>query len=536
MSRRPEVRREDNLQLRPHLQPFFFLLLVLMQRGLRLNSEKEEMWLEYFKLELIFLAQMRKKRSREDDDEEDEDEGEGSSSSGRKGRKLVSVPALSGEKDDEADLRKKSEFEESKSFYEGAIPRLIFQNATKAIGGSVDFRIRFVTIAKSFGQTQQLRDFIYSRYAPLLPLVLLSAYFWPHYLLSCPSITKDLPDNDQSTAALCKRPYDEADLSTRASIEKAVQQVCDAFDEALTQESSADLWGLYVTFLQGCLVTHKTTFEQAKSQFLSERLTELYKKLSNTPHISEAMITEWISEALKNPTNESLATAIEVATLGVLRYPMSQALWLSKINLSLPTLTSNGAPLLHSRFFLAPVTHFPLLPPAEAEKLFRQAIKMLPERNSVEVWHSYLTWLIAHPDLHGREEMVAKFEESFRNTGHGTERLLILYLTWTRSTSGLGKFRDLAARVVTLPQVSEKVITECLAIEEQEPKPSISKRRILLESLVSRFKSDQRECPFFAILVLGFYCSSPFCYLSVPRSPSPSSFFVLHVLFSSLPS
>jgi len=118
---------------------------------------------------------------------------------------------------------------------------------------------------------------------------------------------------------------------------------------------------------------------------------------------------------------------------------------------------------------------------------------MLPERNSIDVWHAYLAWLIAHPDLHDSQEITAKFEQSIRNTGQGTEPLLLLYLTWTRSSQGLSKFRDLASRVVALPQVSEKVLTECLAIEEQEPKPSLSRRRVILEALVNRFKSSQSE-------------------------------------------
>jgi len=142
--------------------------------------------------------------------------------------------------------------------------------------------------------------------------------------------------------AVCKRPYDEFVGSARQSLEKVILKVCGAVEDVLAKESSAELWNHYVTFLHGCVTAHKVVFEKDQSQFLVEKLTEVYKKISQTPHISEEIISEWIAEAVRRPTKDSSATAAEIASLGVLRYPMSQAMWLYKINLSLPSLASDS--------------------------------------------------------------------------------------------------------------------------------------------------------------------------------------------------
>lgn len=112
---------------------------VLLQRGLRVNPNSQELWLQSFSLELHYIQKIR----------------------GRKEvLKVVGNDSKSevtnddGEQDEEAE-----EEDELESLVKNAkLPRIIYKNAIKAIPGNVMFRVRFVEQCKLFPETQIIVD------------------------------------------------------------------------------------------------------------------------------------------------------------------------------------------------------------------------------------------------------------------------------------------------------------------------------------------------------------------------------------------
>eukprot|EP00557_Chaetoceros_sp_GSL56_P001782 CAMPEP_0176488298 /NCGR_PEP_ID=MMETSP0200_2-20121128/6629_1 /TAXON_ID=947934 /ORGANISM="Chaetoceros sp., Strain GSL56" /LENGTH=681 /DNA_ID=CAMNT_0017885261 /DNA_START=92 /DNA_END=2137 /DNA_ORIENTATION=+ len=105
---------------------------VLLQRGLRVNPNSQELWLQSFSLELHYIQKIR----------------------GRKEVLKVVQNKSSSEQVEEAE-----EEDELESLVEGAkLPRIIYKNAIKAIPSDVMFRVRFVEQCKLFPDTQLIVD------------------------------------------------------------------------------------------------------------------------------------------------------------------------------------------------------------------------------------------------------------------------------------------------------------------------------------------------------------------------------------------
>lgn len=94
---------------------------ILLQRGLRLNKKSEDLWVEYFSLELHYAQTL-------------------------KGRRQI----LAGESNDEPDAN------------EHKISGIAYKNAVKEIPDSIPFRLRFLDICRRFPNTESLMDSIQS--------------------------------------------------------------------------------------------------------------------------------------------------------------------------------------------------------------------------------------------------------------------------------------------------------------------------------------------------------------------------------------
>jgi U3 small nucleolar RNA-associated protein 6 len=95
---------------------------VLMQRGLRINARAQDLWVQYFCLELHYLQKLR----------------------GR--REILQLTTNEGDED---------------TLYKDApIPAIVFKNAIKAIPESVSFRMKFLEQCQLFPQTETLERII----------------------------------------------------------------------------------------------------------------------------------------------------------------------------------------------------------------------------------------------------------------------------------------------------------------------------------------------------------------------------------------
>jgi U3 small nucleolar RNA-associated protein 6 len=103
---------------------------VLLQRGLRFNDKSEELWIEYFSLEMHYAQTL-------------------------KGRRQVLLPQLQRQK---KALEEEEENDTNKEEYK--IPIIVLKNALQAIPRSVQFRLQFMDVCKGFPNTEILLDFL----------------------------------------------------------------------------------------------------------------------------------------------------------------------------------------------------------------------------------------------------------------------------------------------------------------------------------------------------------------------------------------
>jgi len=121
---------------------------VLLQRGLRVNKESKELWLQSFSLELHYMQKLRGRRELLQLD-----------SKKNKQQKTM----IANEQDEEVKEENKQDSLSIETLYkEAKLPRIIYKNAIKAISDDVSFRLQFLDCCKLFPQTEVVEDEIMS--------------------------------------------------------------------------------------------------------------------------------------------------------------------------------------------------------------------------------------------------------------------------------------------------------------------------------------------------------------------------------------
>jgi len=104
---------------------------VLLQRGLRILPTSQDIWVEYFSLELHYAQTL-------------------------KGRRQILIKGAGNS--EEEDVEDKHDSEDSDRFYK--IAAIVYKNAIKAIPDSISFRLRFLDTCRRFPDTQNLMNSI----------------------------------------------------------------------------------------------------------------------------------------------------------------------------------------------------------------------------------------------------------------------------------------------------------------------------------------------------------------------------------------
>lgn len=105
---------------------------ILMQRGLRINATAQDLWVEYFSLELHYAQTLR-------------------------GRRQVLIKG-GGRYEEEATLDDEEDNKQVDQFYK--IAAIVYKNAIKAIPDSIPFRLRFLDTCRRFPKTHNLMNMI----------------------------------------------------------------------------------------------------------------------------------------------------------------------------------------------------------------------------------------------------------------------------------------------------------------------------------------------------------------------------------------
>lgn len=130
---------------------------VLMQRAIRLNKHNQKLWLEYFRLELLYVQKLAMRRQVLRLDEEVEKTVDDGST--------VLIDQLPEEKEaekEEVSDEMAAKMNARKIVLQGAIAKIVYTNAVAAIPDNVAFRLEFVEIRDLFGvhTAAELSDFI----------------------------------------------------------------------------------------------------------------------------------------------------------------------------------------------------------------------------------------------------------------------------------------------------------------------------------------------------------------------------------------
>ncbi|KAJ3032734.1 U3 snoRNP protein, partial [Rhizophlyctis rosea] len=222
---------------------------ILLQRALRLNPTSQKLWLEYFKLELLYIEKIKERRKilfgnggiavpiltprpASDSDpssdpqdssltlEIEDEEGEGSSALERN----ETVRALRNNRGGE-DVLGETLTPLQKALLEVTVPRVIYRNAIDAIADNLLFRIEFLRIYRLFGaDTKTGQEEVFE------------------------SLQRDFPTTPTSFALLSERHLAGID-TTSPQYPQTLKLTISEYDIHLSTHPSPDLLQAYVSFL-----------------------------------------------------------------------------------------------------------------------------------------------------------------------------------------------------------------------------------------------------------------------------------------------
>eukprot|EP00794_Sanderia_malayensis_P009213 gene9213-10187_t len=239
----------------------------LMQKSLRINQDSKTLWLEYFRLELLHVDKIKKRRD------------------------VLSIST------------------ENEEFSGGEVPEIFLANKTASIvynkaievfPDDVEFRLSFLPLYRLFKDTEENQDEIYS------------------------GLLKDFPDNEKVHDAVAKRPLQDTMSSASTGESKSDEdwkisesQSCDLYEEAVRKFQTGSMYEFYLqTFLELSKRDCENP-EQTTARRLRTVLRILHSAEENTC-ITEEMFLVW-SELLLNIGDEQ--GSLEVLSRAVKIFP-----------------------------------------------------------------------------------------------------------------------------------------------------------------------------------------------------------------------
>jgi hypothetical protein len=421
----------------------------LLQRGLRINGESKKLWLEYFRLELLYLEKLRERRKilfgKVNENNEESETKEKSDS--KENNESIDLPELELEnqaKDSESILQQRiaelaektakaneevlhpafqAETDAQKAFFSGAIPKLIYKNAINSIKDDLKFRLEFIKIYSKFNNwTSAGIDEVYE------------------------SIKEDFNNDEEAQAILCERFVNNVDVNDSEFPLKLKMSV-DAFENCVTKINNKKIWQCYRNFLQKYL---EMCEEENLKLYLEKSLEKLYERAEENNLLSEEMYLNWLEFVEESDEDDSVKDKKQTSIInkGLEAYPKSAKLLYQFLLKEMASPSSSS-----------------LIPK------FEEAIKQVKPNESYEIWDLYLNYL--------KEEMEVEHIESdeinnkFKNT-ISTIRLddsdyenfvLSKYLEWSKETFDMPKFRTIVKDLILSKQRSLQFFEKCLEIE-----------------------------------------------------------------------
>ncbi|KAL1920616.1 uncharacterized protein VTP21DRAFT_993 [Calcarisporiella thermophila] len=209
----------------------------LMQRGLRLNPEKEQLWHEYFRLELAYVEKIKKTANELSED---------------------ITSALKNEQN---------------PILSGALAKIVYKNAIDANPNSLSFREKFVDIYRQFSDTEEGQNEIFA------------------------SIERDFPEDPRARAFLAARHVNVPTLDTESpllipEIRKSIEE----FNKSLKEIPTSEMCLLYIQFLSQW---YSKVSEPNLRLYLSKSISSVFKSAQKQGYASQEVYSAVVQQYLR---------------------------------------------------------------------------------------------------------------------------------------------------------------------------------------------------------------------------------------------
>lgn len=251
----------------------------LLQRGLRVNSSSQQLWLEYFRMELLHVEKIHNRRK---------------------------VLGMSGGEDSQ-------EEEVTAEFLAGKVPEIVYKKAIEAVPDDIKFRTSFIEIYRLFENTEHGCDMIYE------------------------SLIKHFPESEEVWNLVARRAIDEA----KAKVKKGTAVITDSqwsellvemnklFHQAVGQVQTDKMWELYITTCMELLTD--SSLEQAKEQ-QEQNVLCLFSEAGKANCVSEDLYKTWVDLLLQRDQSKKALLVCKKATK---HFKTSASLWSKYLRLKL---------------------------------------------------------------------------------------------------------------------------------------------------------------------------------------------------------
>lgn len=246
----------------------------LLQQGIRANPDSKHLWVELFRMELLYVEKMRKRRD------------------------LLGLEESTDEKTGNM----------SDEFLAYKTASVVYKQAVKAISGDIEFRLQFLPICQLFEGTEHIQQDIYDS---------IGENFFSHPLY---------------WDALARRPWAGQQAVQDGDIIKLEAESEAVYEEAvktLTFHGGDNLASLWDKYSQWALERVKNSTHSMELQTsATRRLLKVFRRALEASFITEAMFSCYVETLL----GLGLGTeAVQIGCEATDRYPKSVPMWLLRL-------------------------------------------------------------------------------------------------------------------------------------------------------------------------------------------------------------
>lgn len=246
----------------------------LLQRGLRVNPLSKQLWLEYFRMELLHVEKIHKRRT----------------------ILGLNKPEESQESQEEENV--------STEFLAGKVAEIVYQKAIQCIPDDIEFRVSFIEVYRLFEDTKQGCDMVFNSLIEDFPL---SEEVWN--LVARRHVNERQSDVKKGTAVVTDSQW--------CDLESEMNKL---FQEAVEKVPTDKMWEFYIKAFMELLAESS----QKQSKRREKTVLHLFSAAASNNHITEDLYKAWVSVLLHANKKKQ---ALSVCKKGAEHFNKSVSLW-----------------------------------------------------------------------------------------------------------------------------------------------------------------------------------------------------------------